>query len=101
MGVGMVYPVSATAKRMLGCRPKLEKVTAGVSVCVGVVSVIENGLRPKRENPVRDSCNRGILTQRDAYTAIDAPGPAAGNHKSGGMSLKAYGLQASRRLRRF
>src|SRR3546814_8160597 len=56
---------------MLGCRPKLEKVTAGVSVCVGVVSVIENGLRPDRENPVRDSFNPGILTQHRTHSAVD------------------------------
>src|SRR3546814_15256119 len=77
----MVYPVSATAKRMLGCRPKLEKVTAGVSVCVGVVSVIENGLRPDRENPVRDSFNPGILTQHRTHSAVDHLIPARNEHK--------------------
>lgn len=51
MGVGVVYPVAATAKRMLGCKPKSEKVAAGVSMCVFVVSVIESGLRQTQEYP--------------------------------------------------
>ncbi len=68
--MGVVYPVAAIAVRMLGCKPKSEKVAAEVSSCVFVVSVIESGLRPTPEYPARSFYNPVILAQRDRASAF-------------------------------